>query len=116
MEQLWKIFHNFSYGRSVLMEGRKRAGLSSPSISTPITLHNYGPGPRATQRPRFSRPALESIKAGHGWAGIGAHERRRWLERGPEPTPPLPWLPWRTAALWKVFSGIDSRKGRSRRA
>ena len=93
------------------MESRRRAEPSPPAFSTPITLHNHGPGSRATQRPRCFRPALEPLETGTGWAGTGAHERRRRPGSGHEPAAPLPWPPGTTAALWKVLSGIDESKG-----
>jgi hypothetical protein len=83
---------------------------SQPAFSTPITLHNYWPGYRAIKRPLCFRPAFDPIEMGTSWAETGAHERRRWLERGHQHAALLQWLPSRTAALWKVFSGLDESK------
>jgi NAD(P)-dependent dehydrogenase (short-subunit alcohol dehydrogenase family) len=43
-------------------------------------------------------------------AGVVAHERRRCLEIRRLPGTLLRWSPWRTVALWKVFSGLDESK------
>ena len=69
------------------MERRRRMEPSRPAFSTPITLHNYWPGPRTSQRPRCLRTALEPIETGTGWAGTARQERqpsREWSRaRGP---------------------------------
>src|SRR5271157_895360 len=43
-------------------------------------------------------------------AGVVAHERRPCLEIRRQPGTLLRWSPWRTVALWKVFSGLDESK------
>ena len=43
-------------------------------------------------------------------AGVVAHERRRCLEVRRQPGTLLRWSPWRTVALWKVYSGLDESK------
>jgi hypothetical protein len=103
------------YRRSVVMERRKRAERSLPAFSSEITLHNYGPGSRATQRPRCFRPALEPIEAGIDWAGTGAHERRRRLENGHEPAASFRGRPARLPRYGTSFQGSLSRNRRSGR-
>ena len=90
---------------------RDQVALPKCSRMAPRLCSLPGPGSRATRRPRCCREALSPIATGNGWAGTRAHERRRWLARGLEPAPPLPWPPGRMAALWKVLSGIDESKG-----
>ena len=98
------------YEKSVVMERRWRMEPSPPAFSTLITLHNYWPGSRATKCPRCVRPTLEPIETGTGWAGIGAHERRRCLERGHEHAAPLQWSPGGRHRYGKSFHGSTNRK------
>jgi hypothetical protein len=107
MDQLWKIFHNCSYRRSVVMERSRRAEPSPPTFCTPISLHNHGPASRATERPRYFGPALEPIETGLDGLEPEPHERRRRLGSGHEPGGSLPWPPGSTAELWKLISGSD---------
>ena len=88
---------------------------SPPVFSTPITLHNHGPGSRATQRPRLCWPALTTIERG-------------MAEREPEPTSvegvlgalmslrlPFSGLPEGRPRYGKSFQGSMSRGSQSLR-
>ena len=93
------------------MESQGRAEPSPPAFSTPIALHNYGPGPRAIRRPRCFWPAVEPIATGTGPAGNGPHERQMRLESDHEPAAPLPWPPWRRPRYGKSFpDSIESEQ------
>jgi hypothetical protein len=68
------------YRRSVVMQSRGRPEPSVSLVSTPITFHNYRPWSMAITQPASLQPVDEPIENGTGWAGVGAHLSRRYLE------------------------------------
>jgi hypothetical protein len=59
------------------------------ALSIEITVHNYGPGSRATHGPRCFQTALQPTQAGIDGAGTGAQECQGVLRTVMSPRSPL---------------------------